>query len=69
MKKTSLRIKDVFGYIISKDSISPKQITKLKKIFSENNENNNFSIKLKFFKPRMKKNDIQPSAPPEHSTF
>ena len=29
MKKTSFRVEDVFGDIISKDSISPEQITKL----------------------------------------
>ena len=28
MKKTSFEVKDVFGYVINKDSISPEQITK-----------------------------------------
>ena len=29
MKKTSFKVEDVFGNVISKDSISPEQITKL----------------------------------------
>ena len=29
MKNTSFRVEDVFGDVISKDSISPEQITKL----------------------------------------
>ena len=29
MKNTSFKVEDVFGDVISKDSISPEQITKL----------------------------------------
>ena len=29
MKNTTIRVEDVFGDVISKDSISPEQITKL----------------------------------------
>ena len=29
MKITQFKVEDVFGYIISEDSISPEQITKL----------------------------------------
>ena len=35
MKNTSFRVEDVFGYVISKDSISPEQITKLNKFLAK----------------------------------
>ena len=35
MKNTSFRVEDVFGDVISKDSISPEQITKLNKFLAK----------------------------------
>ena len=70
MKNNQFKVEDFFGGIISKYSSSPEQITKLKSFFSQNNVNVHFSIKINFFKPRkIKKFDIQASAPPEFSNF
>ena len=33
MKNTSFKVEDVFGYVISKNSISPEQIMKPNKFF------------------------------------
>ena len=67
MKNTSFRVEDVFGDVISKDSISPEQITKLNNFFSKNNVNINIIIKFIFFKPRKKTNiNIENSAPPAY---
>ena len=54
MKNTSLKVEEVFGDVISKDSISPEQITKLK-FFSQNIVNINFTKKINLFKPKKKK--------------
>ena len=54
MKNTQFKVDDIFGDIISKDTISPEQITKLNNFFSEINVNINFSIKINLFKPRKK---------------
>ena len=35
MKNTSLKVEDIFGDVISKDSISPEQITKLNKFLAK----------------------------------
>ena len=70
MKKTSFKVEVFFGDVINKDSISPEQITKLKKNFSQIIVNINFVIKIKLFKPRKGKNkNYEPSAPPENSKF
>ena len=67
MKNNKFKVEDVFGDVISKDSISPEQITKLNNSFSQNNLSVNINIKINLFKPRKKKNiDIEPSAPPYH---
>ena len=67
MNSTKFKVENIFGEIISKDSISPEQITKLDSFFSQNNVNNNFSIKINLFKPKKKANiDIEPSAPPAY---
>ena len=65
LKNTQFKVEDVFGDVISKDSISPEQITKLNNFLSQNNVNININIKFNFFKPRKKNNiNIEPSAPP-----
>ena len=70
MRNTSLKVEDVFGDVISKDSISPEQITKLNNFFSKNNVSVNINIKFIFLKPRKEKNkNYEPSAPPEYSDF
>ena len=64
MKNTSFRVEDVFGDALSRDCISPEQITK-PNISSAQNVNINIKIKFNFFKSRKEKYfDIQPSAPP-----
>ena len=37
MDSTKFKVEDIFGDVISKDSISPEQITKLNNFFSKNN--------------------------------
>ena len=65
MRNTSFKVEDVFGNVISKDSISPAQMTKLNNFFSKNNVSVNINIKINLFKTRKKKNiDILPSSPP-----
>ena len=65
MTSTKFKVEDFFGDIISKDSISTEQITKLNSFFSQNDVNINIKINFNFFKPKKKKNiDIEPSAPP-----
>ena len=52
MENTSFKIEDVFGDVISKTNFSQEQITNLDIFFSQNNVNNNFSMKINLFKPR-----------------
>ena len=47
MKNSSFRVEYVFGDVITKDSISPEQMTKLNSFLRQNNVNNNFSIENK----------------------
>ena len=69
MDSTKFKVEDIFGDVISKDSISTEQITKLNN-FSENNVSVNINIKFNFFKPRKEKNkNYEASAPPEYSDF
>ena len=64
-KTYQFKVEDFFCGIISKDSISPEQISKLKILLSQKNINNIFSINADLFKPREEKDiDFQPSAPP-----
>ena len=35
MKNTQFKVKDIFGDVISKDSISPEQVTKLKNFLTK----------------------------------
>ena len=70
MNSTKFEVEDIFGDVISKDSIAPEQSTKLNKIFGKNNVSVNINIKFNFFKPSKKSNiDYQPSSPPEYSDF
>ena len=70
MKNTQFKVEGIFTDVISKDTISTEQITKLNIFFSQNDVNININIKFNFFKPRKKKNiDIEPSALPEYSDF
>ena len=62
MKNTSFKVEDIFTDVISKDTISTEQITKLNNFFSQNDVNININIKFNFFKPRKEK--IILSAPP-----
>ena len=65
MNSTKFKVEDIFGDVISKDSMSPEQITKLDIFFSKYNVNININIKFNFFKTRKKSNiDYQPNAPP-----
>ena len=65
MKNTQFKVEDIFGDVISKDSISPEQITKLNTYFSKNNVNVNLCMKLYLFKPRNgKMKNYEPSAHP-----
>ena len=65
MDSTKFKVEDIFGDVISKDSISPEQITKLNTFFSKNNVSVIVNIKINLFKPRKKKNfDFEPTAPP-----
>ena len=42
MKNTTFKVEDIFGDVISKDSISPEQITELNNFFSQKNVYNIF---------------------------
>ena len=65
MDSTKFKVEDVFGDVISRDSLSPEQITRLNNFFSQNHVNININNKLNFFKPKkIKIFDIEPSAPP-----
>ena len=67
MKNTQFKVEDVFGDVISKDSISPEQITKLNNFFSKNNVNININIKINLFKSRKEKiKNYEPSALPAY---
>ena len=50
MKKTQFKVEDIFGGVVSKDSISPEQKTKLNNFIV----NININIKYNFFKPKTK---------------
>ena len=69
MNSTDFKVEDVFGDIISKDSISPEQLTKLNNFFSQNKVNINFCIKINLFKLKKKFTHFEPSAPLEYSDF
>ena len=55
MNSTKFKVEDIFGDVISKDSISPEQITKLDNFFSQTNVNININNKINLFKPRKEK--------------
>ena len=70
MDSTKFKIEDIFGDVISKDSISPEQITKLNTFFSQNKLNININNKINLFKPGNKKKiDILPIALPYYEKF
>ena len=48
MNSTKLKVEDVLGDVICKDSISPEQITKLNNFFKKINVNISLSIKIIF---------------------
>ena len=67
MDSTKFKVEDIFGDVISKDSISTEQITKLNNFFSKNNVSVNINFKINLFKPRKQKYiDIIPIAPPAY---
>ena len=41
MKTTEIRVEDIFGFIIGKESIPPKQIIRLNSFLSQNDVNMN----------------------------
>ena len=55
MKNTQFTVEDVFTDVISKDTFSTEQTTKLNKFFSQNDVNIDIKIKFSFFKPKKKK--------------
>ena len=55
MNSTKFKVEDVFGDIISKDSISPEQKTKLNNIISRNKVIINININFNLFKPKKRK--------------
>ena len=62
MKNTQFKVEDVFTNVISKDTISTEQITKLNS--RQTDVNINIKIRFNFFEPIMKNNiDTQQSAP------
>ena len=68
MKNTQFKVENIFNDVISKDSISPEQITKLNNFFSQNYVSININIKFNFFKPRKEKiKNYEPSAPSYYS--
>ena len=70
MNNTQFKFEDVFGVVISKDTFSQEQTTKLNTFFSKNYVNLNIKFIFKFFTPKKKTNiDIEHSAPPEYSDF
>ena len=50
MKKTSFKVEDIFGDVVSRDSFSPYYKTKLITFLDESNVNINININFKFFK-------------------
>ena len=65
MNSIKFKVEDIFGDVISKDSVSPEQITKLNTFFNQNNVSINININFNLFKPKKKENfDIEPNAPP-----
>ena len=68
MDSTKFKVEDIFGDVISKDSISPEQITKLNNFFSKHYVNIHINVKLNFFKPGKEQiENYEPSAPPEYN--
>ena len=64
MISTKFKVEDKFGDVISKDSLSPEQITKLNNFLTKNYVSINIKIKFNLLKPRNKSHiDILPSAP------
>ena len=52
MKNTQLKVEDVSGDVIGKDSISLEQMTEMNNFSSQNNVNFGFSLKFNLFTPR-----------------
>ena len=55
MTSTKFKIEVIFGDAISKDSISPEQITKLDTFFDQNNVNIYINIKINFLNLKRRK--------------
>ena len=67
---TRFKVEEVFDKIVSKDTISTEQITRLKTFFLENQSEYYFLYKDKFIQTQNEKQiDFEPSAPPECSNF
>ena len=70
MNSTKLKVEDFFGDVISKDSNSTEQMTKVNNFFCKNIMKINITIKFILFKPRKEKvKKFEPSAPPECSDY
>ena len=67
MVSTWFTVEDMFSDVISKDSISPEQITEPNNFVAKKNVNVHININFDFYKPKKKRNlDYQPSAPPAY---
>ena len=51
MMSTQFKVENVFGDLLTKDSISSEQITKPNTFFSQIDVNNNFCIDTKLYEP------------------
>ena len=70
MDSTKFKVEDIFGDVMSKDSISPEQINKLNNFSAKTDVIINLSIKTNLFKPRKGKiTNYEPPAPPDYSDF
>ena len=63
MNSTRFKVVEIFGDVISKDTLSQEQITKLNNFFSQMDVYININFIFNFCKPK-KKTNIEPSAPP-----
>ena len=69
MKNKHFKVEDVFGEVISKDSISPEQTTKSNKFLAKMMWIC-FWYKINLFKSTKGKNiKFEPSVPPDNSNF
>ena len=54
MNSTNFKVEDIFGNVISNDSISPDQLIRINNFFSKNDVNININIKFNFLNLKRK---------------